>query len=158
MSPVDNSAPAREWSASPLVVALAWVAAAAAVAWCTALGLGGSDPAGRVLIGVAAAGLALAALFGTRARPRLRADADGLTVRGLAGRSHHPWPLVRDVRVLRMRRFGITSALLEVDTLTLDGDERLLVLGRLELGADPEDVAAAVLAARPGSPGRRSAR
>jgi hypothetical protein len=158
MAPVDNLVEHREWGAAPLLVVTAWVAAAAAVAWCVALGVAGSDPAGLLIVGLAGAGLIVAALFGTRARPRLRADADGLTVRGLVGRSHHPWPLVREVRVLRMRRLGITGSLLEIDTLTVDGDERLLVLGRLELGAEPEDVAAAVLAARPGSPGRRSAR
>lgn len=157
MAPVDNSA-VREWSAAPALVASGWLASCAAVAWCVELALTGSDPAGMLLVGVAAAGLALAALSGTRARPRLRADADGLTVRGLVRRSHHPWPLVRGVRVLRTRRWGITGALLEIDAVTVGGDERLLVLGRLELGADPAEVAAAVQAKRPGSPGRRSAR
>jgi hypothetical protein len=91
----------------------------------------------------------LAATFGSRARPRLRADADGLTVGGLLRTRHHPWPLVQNVRVLRVRRFGRESSLLEVDTLTASGDERLLVFGRLDLAADPEDVAPQLLALRP---------
>jgi hypothetical protein len=56
---------------------------------------------------------------------------------------------VHDVRVLHLRRFGRDTALLEVDLVTADGDEQLIVFGRLDLGDDPEDVADAVRAARP---------
>jgi uncharacterized protein involved in exopolysaccharide biosynthesis len=143
-----NSA-AREWSPAAGLVACGWIAAAAATAWFVALWVAGSDPAGRLIAGVAVVGLVLAATFGSRARPRLRADADGLTVGGLLRTRHHPWPLVQNVRVLRVRRFGRESSLLEVDTLTASGDERLLVFGRLDLAADPEDVAPQLLALRP---------
>src|SRR5690606_30682095 len=122
----------REWSPAAGLVVLAWVAAVGAAAWCAALRWSGSDPAACLLAGVAA-------LFGTRARPRLRADADGLTVGGLFRTHHHPWPFVTDVRVLRVRRLGRESSLLEVDTVAADGTERLLVFGRLDLAADPED-------------------
>lgn len=128
---------------------MGWVAAAAAAAWCAALFLSGADPAGRLLAGVAAFGLGIAAAFGSRARPRLRVDADGLTVGGMVRARHHPWPLVREVRVLRVRRWGRETSLLEVDTATADGGEQLLVFGRLELDADPEDVAPELLALRP---------
>ncbi len=114
-----------------------------------ALSLSGADPAGRLLAAVAAVALALAAVFGTRARPRLRADADGLTVGGLLRPRHHPWPLVQSVRVLRVRRWGRETSLLEVDTVSAIGDERLLLFGRLELAADPEDVIPLLLALRP---------
>ena len=39
--------------------------------------------------------------------------------------------------------------MLELDIVDADGTERLLVFGRLDLGADPEDVAEVVRAARP---------
>ena len=89
------------------------------------------------------------AVFGSRARPRLRVDAGGVTVGGLFRARHYPWPLVEDVRVLQVRRLGRRTSLLELDTVTASGDERLLVFGRLDLAADPEDVAPQVLALRP---------
>lgn len=138
-----------EWSPAIGLTVLAWLAAVAAGGWCAALWLSGADPAGRLLAGVAAVGLLVAAVFGTRARPRLRADVDGLTVRGLARSRHHPWPLVQDVRVLRVRRFGRDSSLLEIDTVTASGAERLFVFGRLDLAEDPEDVLPQVCALRP---------
>jgi hypothetical protein len=139
----------RVWSPSAGLVGCGWLGAVAAVAWFTATLLSGGDPAGLLLAGVAAVGLVLAALFGTRARPRLRADADGVTVGGLLRRRHHPWPLVQDVRVLRVRRLGRESSLLELDTVAADGTERLYVFGRLDLAADPEDVAPRLAGVRP---------
>jgi hypothetical protein len=139
----------REWSPAVALVVIGWAAAVAAGAWCVLLWASYADPAGRLIAGVAAAGLVVAAVFGTRARPRLRADADGLTVGGLLRARHYPWPLVGDVRVLQTRRFGLGSSLLEVDTTTADGRERLLVFGRLDLDEDPQDVAPQVLALRP---------
>jgi hypothetical protein len=99
---------------------------------------------------VATLGLGLAALYGTRARPRLRVDAAGLSVGGLTGPRHHPWDQVRDVRVLSVRRLGRDATLLEIDLTDPAGAERLMVFGRLDLDDDPADVAAAVRAARPG--------
>jgi hypothetical protein len=140
---------ANEWSPSLGLVVLAWLGAVVMAGWCAALWIAGSDPAGQLISGAAAVALVVIAAFGTRARPRLRADADGLTVGGLFRARHHPWPMVADVRVLRVRRWGRTSSLLEVDTVTADGEEHLLVFGRLDLAADPEDVAPRLLAIRP---------
>ena len=140
------------WSPARGLVVLGWLGAAAAVAWCALLTAAGSDPAGRLLAGVAAAGLLTVSLFGTVARPRLRVDEDGITVTGLFGSRHHPWPFVRGVRVLHGRRLGLSTSLLEIDTCTLDGDERLLLFGRLDLSEDPQDVADALHARRPHSP------
>jgi Bacterial PH domain len=139
----------REWSPATGLVVCGWIAAVAAAGWCAALWVSAADPAGRLIAGVAAVGLGLAALFGSLARPRLRADTDGLTVGGMWRSRHHPWPLVQGVRVIRVRRFGRESALLEVDTLTASGAEQLHVFGRLDLAADPEDVAPQLLALRP---------
>jgi hypothetical protein len=148
---MSDHAPAgvREWSPAAGLVVVAWLLAVAAAGWCATLWWTGSDPAGGLLAAVAALGAGLAALFGTRARPRLRADPDGVTVGGLLRSRHHPWPFVTDVRVLRVRRLGRETSLLEVDTVAADGTERLFVFGRLDLAADPEDVAPQLRALRP---------
>ncbi len=148
--------PSGAWSPSPGLVGLAWAGAAAAGGWSVLVASTG-DRAGLLLAVVAAAGLALAALYGTRARPRLRVDAAGVTVRGLSAPRHHPWASVADVRVLTVRRLGRPSTLLEIDVVGPDGDERLLVFGRLDLDDDPVDVARAVRAVRPGPTGRGTA-
>lgn len=126
-----------------------WVLAAAAACWCAWAFVAGADPAGRLISGLAAAGLGLAAASGTRARPRLEAGPDGLVVRRLTWTRHTPWARVDDVRVLRTRRFGRESALLELDLRDVDGAERLVILGRPELGADPDDVAEVLTSLRP---------
>jgi hypothetical protein len=136
------------WSPAASLVGLAWVGAAAAGAWCAWLAVSGSDRAGLLLAAVATLALGLAALYGTRVRPRLRADATGVTVGGLAGPRHHPWAKVHDVRVRSVRRLGRDSTLLEIDVAEPNGTERLMIFGRLDLDADPVDVAAAVTAAR----------
>ncbi len=139
----------KEWSPAAGLVVCGWVVTLAAAAWCAALWLADADPAGRLIAGAAAVGIGLASAFGSRARTRLRADADGLTVGGFLRSRHHPWPLVQDVRVLRVRRWGRESSLLALDTQTADGDEQLLIFGRLDLDADPEDVVPQLLALRP---------
>ena len=135
------------WSPSAGLVALAWTGAVAAAVWGTRL-VGTADVPGLLLAAVATLGLTLAALYGTRARPRLRADGDGVTVGGLTGRRHIPWRQIGDVRARAVRRFGRDSTMLEMDVADPDGSERLLVFGRLDLGDDPVDVAEAVRAAR----------
>jgi Bacterial PH domain len=144
----DNGV-SQEWSPSRGLVVLAWLIAIGAAGWFVALWATGADAAGQLLAAVAAIGATVAGTFGIRARPRLRADADGLTVGGLLRPRHFPWPFVTDVRVLRYRRLGREVSLLEVDTMTASGDEKLLVFGRIDLDADPEDVAPALRAARP---------
>lgn len=137
------------WAPAAGLVTLGWVGAAAAGVWLALQLAGDTDPGGLMFAGVATLGLGLAALFGTRARPRLRADADGLTVGGLLRSRHHPWPLVRDVRVHRVRRLGRETSVLEVDAVTAAGAEQLTVFGRLDLNADPEDVAERIRNVRP---------
>lgn len=113
---------------------LAWVlAAAAAVA-----ALFTDDPPGRVLLWTVALLLALAGVFTTVARPRLAADHDGITVRGLTGARRWTWAEV-NVRLVRTRRLGRDAATLEVDADNAE-PPALVVLSRLDLGADPEDV------------------
>lgn len=128
----------QEWSAPVGAVGLGVVATIGLAAWAVAV----ADPPGRLLVGLAAvAALALTALGGL-ARPRLAAGPEGLSLRGLRGRTSWPWSRVDAVRVQRMRRLGMPASYVEVDTRDDDGTEHLHVLGRLELGTDPVDVAA----------------
>ncbi|MGY1630625.1 PH domain-containing protein [Geodermatophilus sp. SYSU D01186] len=103
------------------------------------------DPVGRVLVGAAAVLLLLLALRDRVLRPRLATDPDGLLVRRLTGTLELPWALLR-VRVRETRRWGVRSRLLELDTAVgADDDGVLVLLGRRDLGTDPEDVARALL-------------
>lgn len=129
----------RTWSTPVPLVAVAWVAA---LALATAAFLA-DDNAGRLLIGLATVLVTCFAAFATIARPRLTADADGLAVRGFAGTTLLPWHEVK-VKLQTTRRLGR-----EQQTLELDADDRLVVLTRLDLGADPEEVAGVLHALRP---------
>lgn len=146
----DHHCSVCQWSPAPALVVAVWVSAAAAAVWTAALLLTGADAPGTLIAVVTASGLAIWAFWATRARPRLLADPDGVTVRGFGAPRHHPWPLVQDVRIVRTRRLGRESSLLEIDTVRADGTEQLLLFGRLDLAADPEDVLPVLLAARPG--------
>jgi hypothetical protein len=107
------------------------------------------DPVGRVLVGVAAVLLLLLALRDRVLRPRLATDPDGLLVRRLSGTMELPWALLQ-VHVRETRRWGVRTRLLELDTSAgPDDDGTLVLLGRRDLGADPEDVARALLAWSP---------
>jgi len=146
----DDSGRCDEWRPATGLVAIGWLGAAAAVAWFVILLRSeAADPAGQLLAAVTAVTLTVAALYGTRARPRLRVDGSGITVTGLVRRRRLPWAAVRDVRVHTIRRWGRRSPLLEIETLSSDGTEQLFLFGRLDLNADPVDVAEVVRARRP---------
>jgi hypothetical protein len=141
----------RRWQAEPVqwsprpaqtaVLGLTGLALALAVVFL--------DAPGRVLVGTAAL-LALALLVrDVVARPRLSAGPDGVQVRSWTARRYLPWALLR-VRVRTTRRFGVTSRALELDTAAGPDDDGVLVLlGRRDLGADPEEVARALRALDP---------
>jgi len=132
------------WSPQLGLVVLGWLAAVVALA----LAMLTDDAPGRLLGVVAAFVLAAAALFGTVARPRFAVDSAGVTVRGLLGVRRWPWARVHRLRVVRHRRLGREVSMVELDAIDDDGSERLVVLGRLDLGAHPDEVLAAVQAAR----------
>jgi hypothetical protein len=134
----------RSWAPNRGLVGVGWVLFACAAAWFVLLLVGGGDPAGRLLAGVAAAALGFMALHGAVVRPRLAVHGHGLEIRGLTGTRVVDWTAVQRVRVYRTRRFGRETSQLEVDML-VGGDERLAVFGRLDLDADPEDVAQVLL-------------
>jgi hypothetical protein len=133
-----------QWSPRPALVGVGWLAALALLA--TAVFSG--SPETRLFTGVATIAFVLAAGYGTLLRPKLHADADGIVVRLLNGRLHLPWQSTR-IKVARTRRLGRTVALLELDGRDAQGEEQLVVLGWLELGADPDDVLDVLLALRP---------
>jgi hypothetical protein len=102
------------------------------------------DAAGRVLVGAGALLLVALAVRDLLTRPRLAAGPDGVDVRGLTGGTHLPWARLR-VRVRETRRFGMRGRTLELDTASgPDDDGLLVVLGRRDLGADPDEVARAL--------------
>ncbi|SCX58808.1 PH domain-containing protein [Klenkia marina] len=129
------------WSTRPVETA---VAAAAAVV------LGGVllllDVPGRLLVGAAVLLLVGVVVRDLRLRPRLRADETAVAVRGLGGTTTIPRARLR-ARVRTGRRLGVRSTSLELED-TAD-ETVLLVLGRRDLGADPEQVGAQLLGHRP---------
>lgn len=95
-----------------------------------------ADPAGRLLLGVAALGLLTVAAADVLLRPRLAADRTGIRIRTLTTRHRLPWSAIGRVDVDEHTRYGLTSR-----TLELEAGELLVVLGKRTLGADPRDVA-----------------
>jgi hypothetical protein len=123
-------------------------AATAAVAVLLALAALLVDPVGRVLVGAAAVVLAGVVVRDLVLRPRLRTGPDGVTVTGLGGRRTIPWGALR-VGVRVTRRLGTRSRTLELEDAR--DDAVLLVLGRRDLGTDPDAVRSALQAAGAGS-------
>ncbi|MTE11941.1 PH domain-containing protein [Nocardia aurantiaca] len=128
---------------------LSWSTPPAALAAC---GIGGialavaaffsTDGPGRLLIGMAALGLLFLTGMGLRQRPRLAVEPDDpvhIVVRGLAGPQRYTPQQILRVRVVNYRRLGRRMPMLEID-VDHEGEEKLLILGRWDLGAHPEDV------------------
>ncbi|MDF2748036.1 MAG: rane protein [Propionibacteriaceae bacterium] len=142
MTSIVSTQEALTWAPRPELAAVGWVFTAVAVAAAVFL----DDPPGQVLLGTVAVVSALLSLFATVARPRLAADNRGVTVRGLTGSRHWSWGEV-NVRLTHTRRLGRDVAAVEVDAENAEVPA-LVILGRLDLGADPEDVVAALLELR----------
>ena len=119
------------WAPAKGLVACGWALAAGAAIWLLLV----DNPPDRLFVAVLLIALVAVSAHGSFVRPRLVADSSGLTVRTLAGNKHFSWPQVT-VRVREHRRLGRTNAGLE-----LDADHQLIVLGRLDLGTDPYEVA-----------------
>ncbi|EWM14836.1 PH domain-containing protein [Kutzneria sp. 744] len=135
----------HRWAPQAPLVGIGWVLTAIAAL----LVFVGEDPAGKVLLTVAALMLAAISLFGTVARPRLRADEQGVTVRGFLSSRSWTWPEVR-IRLAHGRRLGRVTSTVELTVLHDDG---LIVLGQLDLGEDPADVVEQLQALRPWTQG-----
>ncbi len=91
------------------------------------------EPLDRIVTALVGVTLLVVAVAGWRRR--LVGGPRGLLIGGLTGTRIVPWSLVRRVECGRTKRMG--SATLEID-LT---DEELFLFGRIELGAEPGDVA-----------------
>ncbi len=129
-----------EWSPPAL-----GVAACAAVGLMMAIGAVTlvTDPPGKILAIIAAAGLLVFATLSWRARPKLAISDGDLIVRG-AMRAHRLTKAdIKIIRITEFRRLARKVRLLEIDTT----DDRLFVLTRWDLGADPLDVLDALTAA-----------
>ncbi|MEV5827346.1 PH domain-containing protein [Spirillospora sp. NPDC052242] len=134
----------REWRV-PVAQVAAKGAAAVAVAALAAVSAG--DRQFLLLAAAAAAGLAALALRDVLASVRLAADAAGVTVvTGYAGRRRIPWGEVAAVRVDERRRLLLHTRLLEIETA-----DDLHLFSRFDLGAEVDDVAAALGELRQGS-------
>jgi hypothetical protein len=134
--------PALSWSPDPAAVGVGWALAVVAGVVATVV----DDVRGSVLLVVAAVLLGVLALFGTLARPRLRADTEGVTVRGMLSSRSWRWGEV-NARLVRTRRFGRESTAVELDADNAEAPA-LVLLGRLDLGADPVEVADALVRLR----------
>lgn len=132
------------WSVPAGLVACGWVFTAAAAAWWWT---SPSSP-DQLFTAVVACSLFVACLVGTLLRPRLAADREGVAVRGLRGTKRWSWPDV-GVRVRQTRHLGRTTSALEIEVPEDATTGGLVVLTRLDLGADPRDVAEELDALRP---------
>ncbi|MPY99875.1 MAG: PH domain-containing protein [Actinophytocola sp.] len=133
---MDNSG--SSWGPKPSLLAIGGaltLCAAAATAWFTTT----DDPQSALLLGVFTAVAAVATGYGLLVRPRLRADADGVHVRTLAGTDSAPWHAVQ-TRLVTTRRLGRDGTTLELEFDDASEEPRLVVLGWLDLGVDPDDV------------------
>jgi Bacterial PH domain len=102
------------------------------------------EPTPLVIALVVSGALAVYAVRDVVARERLRVDSDGLVVvHGFASRARLGWTDVDRVRVDERLRLGARTKLLEVDAGDWIGQ-----YSRYELGAEPEEVVAAIDAVR----------
>jgi hypothetical protein len=102
-----------------------------------------TDPPGRLMAGVAGAGLLIFAGFSFRARPRLAITPGGLVVRGWWRTRTLRRDDIKLIRITEFRRIARKVRLLEIDTT----DDQLIVLSRWDLGGDPLAVLDALTAA-----------
>ncbi|MFG3700866.1 PH domain-containing protein [Micromonospora sp. NPDC047620] len=139
----DPSPAVHQWRVPATLPALKLAGAVALLA--LALLLDEGDPVQLGLAVVAATALAGWAARDLVTPVRLAVDPEGVTVvQGFAGRRRLPWSAVERVTVDRRARLGLTSEVLEIDA-----GESLHLFGRLDLGAEPADVAEALHEARP---------
>jgi PH (Pleckstrin Homology) domain-containing protein len=102
-----------------------------------------TDPPGRILAIIAAAGLLVFATLSWRARPKLAISDDGLSIRGPLRIHRLDKADIKIIRITEFRRIARKVRLLEIDAT----DDRLFVLTRWDLGTDPLDVLDALTAA-----------
>jgi hypothetical protein len=102
-----------------------------------------TGPPGRILTGIAAAGLILFAGMTWRARPKLAITPSGLVLRGWFRTQLLQHSDIKIIRITEFRRHGRNVRLLEVETV----GGGLVILSRWDLGANPLEVLDALTAA-----------
>jgi Bacterial PH domain len=122
-----------QWSPSSTGIAACGIAGVVMAIACVTLV---TDPPGRLLLGISAAGLILFASATWRARPKLAITSEGLRVRGWWRTQLLRRADIKIIRITEFRRIGRKMRLLEIDAV----DGRLLIFSRWDLGTDPLDV------------------
>jgi hypothetical protein len=122
-----------QWSPSPTGIAACGIAGIVMAIACVTVV---TDPPGRLLLGISAAGLILFASTTWRARPKLAITSEGLQVRGWRRTQLLRKADIKIIRITEFRRIGRKMRLLEIDAV----DGRLLIFSRWDLGTDPLDV------------------
>ena len=132
---MDNahSPTSNQWGPSAFAVAGIAVAGGLMALGCATVA---TDPAGRLLTGVAAIGLLIFAAGSWRGRPRLAVTGGGLVYRGWLRTQTLRRDDLESIRITQFRRWGRAVRLLEIDTRA----GQLFVLSRWDLGGDPLDV------------------
>ena len=102
-----------------------------------------TDVPGRILTGIAAAGLILFAGVTWRARPKLAITPAGLILRGWFRTQVFQRTDIKIIRITEFRRHARRVRLLEVETV----NGGLVILSRWDLGTDPLEVLDALTAA-----------
>jgi hypothetical protein len=128
-----------QWSPSPTGIAACGIAGIVMAIACVTVV---TDPPGRLLLGISAAGLILFASTTWRARPKLAITSEGLRVRGWWRTQLLRKADIKIIRITEFRRIGRKMRLLEIDAV----DGRLLIFSRWDLGTDPLDVLDALTA------------
>ena len=102
-----------------------------------------TDVPGRILAGIAAAGLLLFAALTWRARPKLAITPDGLALRGWFRSQVLQRSAIKIIRIAEFRRYTRTVRMLEIETV----DGGMVFLSRWDLGTNPLNVLDALTAA-----------
>ena len=102
-----------------------------------------TDPPGRFLTGIAAAGLILFAGLSWRARPKLAITPAGLALRGWFRTQLFEPSDIKIIRITEFRRYARKVRLLELETAR----GALVIFSRWDLGTEPLEVLDALTAA-----------
>jgi len=102
-----------------------------------------TDPPGRFLTGIAAAGLILFASLSWRARPKLAITPNGLALRGWFRTQLLRPSDIKIIRITEFRRYARRVRLLELETAR----GALVIFSRWDLGTEPLEVLDALTAA-----------
>lgn len=125
----------QQTSWGPKPVGIVWVGIAGILMAITVVTVVTDGP-GRVLGGVAAAGLIVFATTSWRARPKLAITDAGLQIRGWWRTRVLTHDDIALIRITEFRRLTGKVRLLEIDTV----DDRLHVFSRWDLGTNPLSV------------------